>query len=60
MRKKFDCVRMKVEIQENLLKENLGVSDENVYNAQLEQISKNTTLGQFLGKVKAAKKLMSI
>ncbi|MGR3319285.1 MAG: hypothetical protein ACUZ8O_12510 [Candidatus Anammoxibacter sp.] len=56
MGKKFDCVQMKLEIQNDLLKENTGVSDEEFYKTQLNEISKNTTLAQFLKKVKAAKK----
>lgn len=56
MEKKFDCVQMKLKIQKNLLKENLGVPDEKFYKTQLNEVSKNTTLAQFLKNVKTAKK----
>ena len=57
MEKEFDCVRMKLKIQEDLLKENLGVPDEEFYKAQLNKVAKNTSLAQFLEKVKTAKEL---
>ena len=54
MEKKFDCVEMKREIQEKILKEFEGVPADEARRRQREQIETDPILGPFLEKVSAA------
>lgn len=49
--KLFDCVQMKLQIQEQIAREFKGMSDDNAHGIQKEQIKKNPILGPFLNKV---------
>lgn len=55
--KTFDCVEMKREIQEKILREFEGVPAEEARRRQREQIETDPILAQFLEKVSAAHSL---
>ena len=50
MTKKFDCVKMKRDIQEELAKEYAGLSSQEIRKRQVEKIAHNSILGKFLKK----------
>ena len=54
--KKFDCVQMKWEIQQQLAEEFATMSDKEAYAIQMERVRQNPILGQFLKKVVFLKK----
>ncbi len=54
--KKFDCVQMKWDIQQQIAKEFVDISDKEAYVIQMERIRQNPILGQFLKKVENVKK----
>ncbi len=49
--KKFDCVKMKWEIQEKIAREFRGMPEEKAHKIQAERIAKNPILGPFLNKI---------
>ena len=53
--KKFDCVRMKWDIQQQIQKETSGMSDRQAHEAQITAVMKNPILGPFYKKVRSAK-----
>jgi len=50
--KTFDCVVMKVEIQQKALKEKGTSSSQDFYNREREKINHDSVLGEFLKKIK--------
>jgi hypothetical protein len=46
--KKFDCVEMKVEIQERLLREVAELGEEEAQRRRAERLSRDPILGRFL------------
>ena len=50
MKKKFDCVKMKWDIQQELAKEYEALSNQNIWEKQAEKIAKNPILKKFLKK----------
>ncbi len=54
--KKFDCVKMKWDIQQQIAKEFADISDKEAYVIQMERVRQNPILGQFLKKVANLKK----
>jgi len=54
--KKFDCVQMKWDIQQQLLKEFSGLSDEEAHKIQMSQVMQNSVLGPFCKKLRLVKK----
>ncbi len=54
--KKFDCVQMKWEIQQQLAEEFATMSDKEAYAIQMERVRHNPILGQFLQRVAFLKK----
>ena len=53
--KKFDCVKMKWDIQKKLLAEYSGVPDDQAHQRQMEKVRKNSLLGPFLDKLQTVK-----
>ena len=53
--KKFDCVKMKWEIQQKIAKEFSGVSDEQAHKIQMETIMQSPILGPFCEKIRLQK-----
>jgi len=53
--KKFDCVRMKWDIQKQITKEFSGISDEEAHKIQMAEVMKDPILGPFCRKVRSAK-----
>ena len=49
--KKFDCVRMKGDIQQQISKEFSGLSDEEAHKIQMAKVMQNPILGPFCKKV---------
>jgi len=49
--KKFDCVKMKWEIQRKIAKEFSGVSDEQAHEMQMENVLQNPILGPFCKRI---------
>ena len=45
--KKFDCVKMKWDIQQKIMKEFSGMPDEQAHKIQMERVSKSPILGGF-------------
>jgi len=45
--KKFDCVKMKWDIQQQISKEFAGVSDEEAHRIQMADVMQDPILGQF-------------
>lgn len=54
--KKFDCVRMKRDIQEQMAREFSGVSDEQAHKVQMTRVLQSPTLGVFYKKVCSLKR----
>ena len=50
--KKFDCVKMKRQIQQKLQKEYAGTNDDQAHKSQMEKVHKNPVLGNFIRKIK--------
>jgi hypothetical protein len=50
--KKFDCVKMKQDIQTSILKEFKGVPDEQARQAKRRQIETDPALGPFLKRLR--------
>jgi len=55
MKKKFDCVKMKRDIQRQIQKENSGLSDQEAHKIQMEKVMQNPILGPFWRKVRSVK-----
>jgi hypothetical protein len=53
--KKFDCVKMKWDIQKQIQKEYSGLSDKEAHRIQMEKVMQNSILGPFCRKVRSAK-----
>jgi len=53
--KKFDCVRMKRDIQQQISKEFAGLSDEETHKIQISKVMQNALLGPFYTKVCSVK-----
>jgi hypothetical protein len=53
--KKFDCVRMKWEIQQEILKEFSSVEDAKAHKAQMSQVINSPLLGPFYKKMRVSK-----
>ncbi len=53
--KKFDCVRMKRDIQQQILKEFEGLSDGQKHKIQMSKVMQNSLLGPFCKKVCSVK-----
>lgn len=56
--KKFDCVRMKWDIQQQIQKEYAGLSDQEAHRIQMEKVMQNPILGPFCRKVRSVKKAL--
>jgi len=56
--KKFDCVRMKWDIQKQIQKEYAGLSDQEAHRIQMEKVMKNPILGPFLKRVRSTKRVL--
>jgi len=54
--KKFDCVKMKWEIQKEIAEEFSGISDEQAHKIQMENIKNNPLLGPFCKRIHFAGK----
>lgn len=52
-KKAFDCVEMKAEIQERLLRESTDLGEEEARKRRAERLSRDPILGGFLRKKKA-------
>jgi hypothetical protein len=50
--KKFDCVKMKWQIQKQLQKDCACASDGQAHKSQMDDVSRNPVLGQFTQKIK--------
>lgn len=50
-KKKFDCVKMKWEIQQQIEKEFAGMSDKEAHKAQMDKILESNIVGNFLKKI---------
>ena len=50
--KKFDCVKMKWQIQKQLQKDYAGTSDGQAHKLQMDDVNRNPVLGQFTQKFK--------
>ncbi|MCI5147823.1 MAG: hypothetical protein D3916_00130 [Candidatus Electrothrix sp. MAN1_4] len=55
--KQFDCVKMKREIQQQIEKERVGLSDKEAHKAQMEKILENDIVGTFLKKIYSTNQL---
>jgi len=53
--KKFDCVRMKWEIQQEILKEFSTIEDAEAHKIQMLQVMSSSVLGPFYKKMKVSK-----
>jgi len=53
--KKFDCVKMKWDIQQKIMKEFSGMPDEQAHKIQMERVSKSPILGDFYKKTRNQK-----
>ena len=53
--KKFDCVKMKWDIQKEISKEFSGIPDEQANKMQLAKIEQNPILGPFYKKMRLSK-----
>lgn len=49
--KKFDCVKMKWDIQQEIAKESSGISDEQSHRIQMQKVMQNPILGPFCKKL---------
>jgi hypothetical protein len=57
--KKFDCVRMKWDIQQQIQKEYAGLSDQEAHRIQMEKVMQNPILGPFLKRVRSARRILT-
>jgi len=55
--KKFDCVRMKWDIQKELAKEFSGMSDAQAHKIQMDRVIQNPILGPFYKKTRRSTSL---
>jgi len=53
--KKFDCIRMKWAIQQQIAKVFSGISDEEAHKIQMDRVMQNPILGPFCKEVQASK-----
>ena len=53
--KKFDCVKMKWDIQKQILQEYAGVPDAQARRMQMQQVMEDPILGPFCRKVRSAR-----
>jgi len=49
--KKFDCIKMKWDIQQEITKESSGISDEQSHRIQMQKVMQNPILGTFCKKL---------
>lgn len=56
--KKFDCVQMKWDIQQEISREFSGISDEEAHKIQLARVMQSPTLGPFCKKVSSLKRAL--
>lgn len=57
--KKFDCVRMKWDIQQEILREFSEMPDEQAHRIQMDRAMQNPILGPFCKKVRSLKKTLT-
>jgi len=57
--KKFDCVKMKWDIQKQIAKEFSGIPDEQAHKIQMAEVMKDPILGPFLKKVRSARRAVA-
>ena len=50
--KKFDCVKMKWQIQKQLQRDYADVSDDQAHRLQMDHVRRNPVLGRFVQKLK--------
>lgn len=55
--KKFDCVKMKRDIQKQIAKEFAGIPDEEARKIQMAEVMKDPILGPFLKRVRSSGRL---
>ncbi|MBA7686373.1 hypothetical protein ES703_94817 [subsurface metagenome] len=53
--KKFDCVQMKWDIQQQIAEESSGLSDAEAHKVQIDKVVQNPILGPFYKKVRSVK-----
>jgi len=56
--KKFDCVKMKWDIQQQILREFAGVPDQEAHRIQMDQVMQDPILGPFYRKVRSVKRAL--
>jgi hypothetical protein len=56
--KKFDCVRMKWDIQQQIQKDYEGFSDQEAHKIQMDKVMRNPILGPFYRKVRSVKRAL--
>jgi hypothetical protein len=54
--KKFDCVKMKWDIQRQIAEEFASVSDEEAHRIQMDRVIKDPILGPFCKKIRPVKR----
>ncbi len=59
-KRKFDCVKMKSDIQQEIEKRYKNISDKEAYNIQKEKIIHDPILGSFIKKIQVHQKHHSI
>jgi len=57
--KRFDCVRMKWDIQRDMLKRFSGMSDNEAHRAQMSEVLQSRILGPFCKKVRSVKEKLT-
>ena len=57
--KKFDCVKMKWDIQQQISKEFSGISDEEAHKIQMSKVMQDPILGPFCKEVRSVKRASS-
>lgn len=57
--KKFDCVKMKWDIQQQISKEFASISDEEAHRIQMAEVMQDPILGPFYKKLRSAKSTSS-
>jgi hypothetical protein len=60
MKKQFDCVQMKWEIQQKIAEEFSGITDAKARQIQMKRIRRNPILGPFVKKVRLIPKTKAI
>ena len=55
--KKFDCVRMKWDIQKQIAKESSGISDNEAHRIRMDQVMKDPILGPFWKRIRSARRV---